>query len=79
MNFQDLSKNEVGLAVARGVENAMDFWFSQHEISAPTILQEAIEASVGLYLRQSARTEEIIGAAVAEAVGDFLNENGLGK
>jgi len=76
MILDDLTKEEIGQAIVRGVSDAMDFWFSQHDTSTPDIIGEAVDGAVSEYLRQQGG-EAIIGKAVAEAVRDYLYENGL--
>lgn len=50
-------------AASDGIERAWDFWLSQHPISVPEIIQEAVEKVVRRWLDD--HSDEII-AAVAD-------------
>ena len=55
LGLPELTKEELGLAIARGVENAMDFWLSQHDVTVPTVMEDedAIERAMMKYLHDN--------------------------
>ncbi len=42
----------------KGVEAAWDFWLSQHDVSVPEIIKEAVKEAFGAWL--NAHTDEIL-------------------
>ncbi|MCX5607184.1 hypothetical protein OHB39_06250 [Streptomyces sp. NBC_00047] len=58
-------------AITKGISDAWDFWLSQHDISTPELIQDAVEKSVSSWL--TAHSDELI-AAIATAVARNAKE-----
>jgi hypothetical protein len=50
--------------VTKGVENAWDFWLSQHDITVPAAIENAVGTAFGAWL--NAHSDELIAAIAVE-------------
>jgi hypothetical protein len=59
-------------AAAKGVEQAWDWWLSQHDVSVPKTIQDAVEEAFGRWLDRHG--ERLIREAIEKVVRERLPE-----